>query len=65
MCVLYGTTCVTNDIDMLRVYIYSLRAGSGVKVELFFNGDVLDPNEDKRLVSQLPFRDRSVCSDIV
>lgn len=44
----------------MLVIFCSLRAGSGVKVELFLNGDVLDPNEDKRLVSQLAFRDRSV-----
>jgi hypothetical protein len=30
-----------------------------MKVDLYINGDLLDPN-DKKLVSQLPFKDKMV-----
>lgn len=35
-------------------------AGSNVKLDLFINGDVLDPGEDRKLLSQLPHRDNKL-----
>ena len=32
-----------------------------MKVDLYINGDLLDPI-DKKLVSQLPFKDKMVCN---
>lgn len=31
-----------------------------MKVDLFVNGDLLEPADDKKLVSQLPLRDKMV-----
>lgn len=31
-----------------------------MKVDLFVNGELLDPADDKKLVSQLPLRDKMV-----
>ncbi|XP_054272313.1 probable ubiquitin carboxyl-terminal hydrolase FAF-X isoform X2 [Macrosteles quadrilineatus] len=37
-------------------------AGSNVKLDLYNNGDLLDPGDDRRLLSQLPIRDKTVLS---
>ncbi|XP_039296311.1 LOW QUALITY PROTEIN: probable ubiquitin carboxyl-terminal hydrolase FAF-X [Nilaparvata lugens] len=37
-------------------------SGPSLKVDLFVNGDLLDPAEDRRLLSQLPIRDKTVIS---
>jgi hypothetical protein len=34
---------------------------SNIKVDLFVNGDLIDPNEDRKLVSQLGIQDKTVC----
>lgn len=36
-------------------------AGSNVKLDLYNNGDLLDPGDDRRLLSQVPIRDKTVC----
>lgn len=40
-------------------------AGSNVKLDLFINGDVLDPGEDRKLLSQLPHRDNKMVRQIL
>lgn len=37
--------------------------GSNVKLDLFLNGDLLEPTDDKKLLSQTPLRDKMVCID--
>ncbi|RZF36782.1 hypothetical protein LSTR_LSTR013963 [Laodelphax striatellus] len=37
-------------------------SGPNVKVDLFVNGDLLDPVEDRKLLSQLPIRDKTILS---
>ncbi|XP_046668911.1 probable ubiquitin carboxyl-terminal hydrolase FAF-X isoform X3 [Homalodisca vitripennis] len=37
-------------------------AGSNVKLDLYNNGDLLDPGDDRRLLSQVPIRDKTVLS---
>ncbi|XP_075236606.1 ubiquitin carboxyl-terminal hydrolase-like faf isoform X2 [Lycorma delicatula] len=34
--------------------------GASVKVDLFVNGDILDPAEDRKLLSQHPIRDKTI-----
>ncbi|XP_074657837.1 ubiquitin carboxyl-terminal hydrolase 9X-like [Tubulanus polymorphus] len=35
---------------------------SNLKVDLYVNGDILDQNDDKRLISQVPIRDKTLIS---
>lgn len=35
-------------------------AGPNVKLELFVNGDLLDPADDRKMLSQIPLRDKAV-----
>ena len=35
-------------------------SSSSIKVDLYVNGELLDPSEDKKLISQIPLRDRTV-----
>ena len=52
----------TNDtIGAVRRHIlHRVKASSNVKVDLYVNGEILDPSEDKRLISQIPLRDKMV-----
>lgn len=34
--------------------------GSNVKLDLYNNGDLLDPGDDRRLLSYIPIRDKTV-----
>lgn len=48
---------------MLAIFrlLYRVKANNAnVKLDLFVNGEMLDPNDDKRLVSQVPLRDKTV-----
>lgn len=40
-------------------------AGSNVKLDLYNNGDLLDPGDDRRLLYQVPIRDKTVSSFIL
>lgn len=35
-------------------------SGSNVKLDLFVNGELLDPADDRKLLSQVPLRDKMV-----
>lgn len=35
--------------------------GSNVKLDLFLNGESLEPTDDRKLLSQTPLRDKMVC----
>lgn len=50
----------TNDtVGAVRRHIlHRVKASSNVKVDLYVNGEILDPSEDKRLISQIPLRDK-------
>ena len=37
-----------------------LKAGPNVKVELYLNAEQIDSSEDKKLISQIPLRDKMV-----
>lgn len=37
-------------------------SSSSIKVDLYVNGELLDPSEDKKLISQIPLRDRTAVS---
>ena len=43
-----------------RHILHRVKASSNVKVDLYVNGEILDPSEDKRLISQIPLRDKMV-----
>ena len=54
-------------IDVYNVYIcmchcqYRLKASNvNLKVELYMNGDQIDPANDRKLVTQLGIRDKTV-----
>lgn len=43
------------------LFISRVKANNvNMKVDLFINGELLDPADDKKLVSQLPLRDKMV-----
>lgn len=45
----------------LIFFISRVKANNvNMKVDLFVNGELLDPADDKKLVSQLPLRDKMV-----
>lgn len=46
----------------LDVYFYERVKGSlqAARLDLYVNGEILSPNDDKRLISQVPLRDRTV-----
>lgn len=52
----------TNDTigSIRRQVLTQVKAGSNVKVDLYVNGEILDPNEDKRLISQIPLKEKMV-----
>ncbi|XP_052826881.1 probable ubiquitin carboxyl-terminal hydrolase FAF-X, partial [Octopus bimaculoides] len=37
-------------------------SSSSIKVDMYVNGELLDPSEDKKLISQIPLRDRTAVS---
>jgi ubiquitin carboxyl-terminal hydrolase 9/24 len=37
-----------------------VKANTNVKVDLYVNGEILEPGEDKRLISQIPLKDKMV-----
>lgn len=43
-----------------RMIRHRVKAGSNIKVDLYVNGEMLDPSEDKKLISQVPLRDKMV-----
>ena len=52
----------TNDTigQIRRQILYKVKANSNIKIDLYLNGEILDPAEDKRLISQLPIREKTV-----
>lgn len=46
----------------LGIYFYERVKGSlqAARLDLYVNGEILSPNDDKRLISQVPLRDRTV-----
>lgn len=40
--------------------MHRVKANTNVKVDLYVNGEILEPGEDKRLISQIPLRDKMV-----
>ena len=36
-----------------------------VKLDLHFNGEVLSSSDDRKLVGQIPFKDRTVSEDVI
>ncbi|XP_052214421.1 probable ubiquitin carboxyl-terminal hydrolase FAF-X [Dreissena polymorpha] len=45
-----------------RHILHRVKANSNVKVDLYVNGDLLEPGEDKKLISQVPLRDKMLLS---
>ncbi|XP_052783474.1 probable ubiquitin carboxyl-terminal hydrolase FAF-X isoform X2 [Mya arenaria] len=45
-----------------RHILHRVKANSNVKVDLYINGDLLEPSEDKKLISQVPLRDKMLIS---
>jgi ubiquitin carboxyl-terminal hydrolase 9/24 len=43
-----------------RHILQRVKASSNFKVDLYANNEHLDPNDDKKLVSQIPLRDKMV-----
>ncbi|XP_053404353.1 probable ubiquitin carboxyl-terminal hydrolase FAF-X isoform X2 [Mercenaria mercenaria] len=41
-----------------RHILHRVKANTNVKVDLYVNGEILEPGEDKRLISQIPLRDK-------
>ncbi|KAL4220567.1 putative ubiquitin carboxyl-terminal hydrolase FAF-X [Mactra antiquata] len=41
-----------------RHILHRVKANTNVKVDLYVNGEILEPGEDKRLISQVPLRDK-------
>lgn len=37
-------------------------SGANLKLDLFINGELLDPADDRKLLSQIPLRDKMVSS---
>ncbi|OWF40886.1 probable ubiquitin carboxyl-terminal hydrolase FAF-X isoform X2 [Mizuhopecten yessoensis] len=54
----------TNDTvgAIRRQVLTRVKAASNIKVDLYANGEILDPAEDKRLISQVPLRDKTLIS---
>lgn len=52
----------TNDTigQVRRQVLCKIKASSNIKVDLYANGELLDPVEDKRLISQIPLREKSL-----
>lgn len=52
----------TNDTigQVRRQILYKLKLSSNIKVDLYVNNDLLDPAEDKRLIFQVPLREKAV-----
>ncbi|KAK3596917.1 hypothetical protein CHS0354_031696 [Potamilus streckersoni] len=50
----------TNDTigAVRRQILHRLKASSNIKVDLYVNAEILDPSEDRRLISQIPLRDK-------
>lgn len=40
-------------------------SSSSIKVDMYVNGELLDPSEDKKLISQIPLRDRTVSGNLL
>ena len=45
-----------------RHILHRVKANSSVKVDLYVNSELLEPAEDKRLISQIPLKDKMVSS---
>lgn len=43
-----------------RHILQRLKANANVKVDLYINGEQIDASEDKKLISQIPLRDKTV-----
>ena len=43
-----------------RHILQRVKANSNFKVDLYANNEQLDPNDDKKLISQIPLRDKMV-----
>ncbi|KAK3094503.1 hypothetical protein FSP39_002606 [Pinctada imbricata] len=52
----------TNDTigQVRRQILYKVKANSNIKIDLYLNGEILDPAEDKRLISQIPLREKTL-----
>ena len=45
---------------MRRHILHRVKANSNVKVDLYINNEMLEASEDKKLISQVPLRDKMV-----
>ncbi|XP_071163274.1 ubiquitin carboxyl-terminal hydrolase 9X-like isoform X2 [Mytilus edulis] len=45
-----------------RQILYKLKLSSNIKVDLYVNNELLDPAEDKRLILQVPLREKALIS---
>ena len=46
---------------MKPILFYRVKANnSNLKVDLYVNGELLDQNDDRKLISQVPIRDKTV-----
>ncbi|XP_064639618.1 probable ubiquitin carboxyl-terminal hydrolase FAF-X isoform X3 [Lineus longissimus] len=55
----------TNDTigAVRRQILHRVKANnSNLKVDLYINGEILDPNDDRRLISMVPIRDKTLIS---
>ncbi|KAL1497662.1 hypothetical protein ABEB36_008585 [Hypothenemus hampei] len=54
----------TNDtlVSLRKAILRRLKPGVHCKLELFVNGEPLEPSEDRKLLSQIPLRDKMVIS---
>lgn len=43
-----------------RQILQRVKANANVKVDLFMNNEPIDPSDDKKLISQIPLRDKMV-----
>lgn len=52
----------TNDTigAVRRQILHRVKASSNIKVDLYLNGEMLDANEDRRLISQAQIREKTV-----
>ena len=59
----YFDCCTCNGMtDLFCWYCYNRLKGSlqAARLDLYVNGEILCPSDDKRLISQVPLRDRTV-----
>ena len=54
-------TNTQSKVDIDGVYLYRVKANNAnLKIDLYVNGDLLDQNDDRKLISQLAIRDKTV-----